>query len=177
VTAPAPRGGKKEGLEPRLAAGSGAAQVEDQDVDYMDNHHEIGIKEILVVEMLGEGSFCNVWKGKCRGKEVLIRILKLQSGSVSHKDISELREEVKRLRYPLPTTKRFFSGTRVQRWGSSTLWWWVVDTAITFSRFLPHQHPPTQLGALQQNPQSTHRALHGRVSRCSIPVSSPICAC
>jgi serine/threonine protein kinase len=71
--------------------------VEDQDVDYMDNHHEIGIKEILVVEMLGEGSFCNVWKGKCRGKEVLIRILKLQSGSVSHKDISELREEVKRL--------------------------------------------------------------------------------
>ncbi|ELR14206.1 protein kinase domain containing protein [Acanthamoeba castellanii str. Neff] len=68
-----------------------------EDQDYMDNHHEIGIKEILVVEMLGEGSFCNVWKGKCRGKEVLIRILKLQSNSLSHKDISELREEVKRL--------------------------------------------------------------------------------
>jgi serine/threonine protein kinase len=68
-----------------------------EDQEYMDNHHEIGIKEILVVEMLGEGSFCNVWKGKCRGKEVLIRILKLPPGSLSNKDMSELREEVKRL--------------------------------------------------------------------------------
>jgi len=58
----------------------------------MARHLNLSATDIQVEERLGEGSFCQLWKGKCRKKPVLVRILK--STDIEHEAYCE---EVKRL--------------------------------------------------------------------------------
>ncbi len=60
-------------------------------------YHEIHSREWENLRLAGEGLFCNVFRGKCRGKEVAIRILCKQD--YNEKVIQGLKEEVVKMRY------------------------------------------------------------------------------
>eukprot|EP00007_Cunea_sp_BSH-02190019_P003786 CAMPEP_0174239006 /NCGR_PEP_ID=MMETSP0417-20130205/13160_1 /TAXON_ID=242541 /ORGANISM="Mayorella sp, Strain BSH-02190019" /LENGTH=614 /DNA_ID=CAMNT_0015317901 /DNA_START=276 /DNA_END=2116 /DNA_ORIENTATION=- len=58
-----------------------------------ENRPEISPTEIELEKLIGEGTFGKVYRGKCRGKEVAIKVFKRQD--VSEEDLEAFREEVK----------------------------------------------------------------------------------
>lgn len=53
---------------------------------------QIGPGEAIREQLIGVGSFGQVWRGKCRGKEVAIKVLNRQD--LDEKTLEEFRREV-----------------------------------------------------------------------------------
>lgn len=58
---------------------------------------EISPTEIQIGELIGEGSFGKVYKGKCRGKDVAIK--RLHKPIVDEKILNDFKREVHTMRY------------------------------------------------------------------------------
>lgn len=64
-----------------------------------DGSSEIDFSELKFEEKIGEGTFGEVWKGTCRGKEVAIKKLKKEKSDENA--LCEFRKEIEIMRYTL----------------------------------------------------------------------------